>query len=346
MLFWILLYVFYGTLNKDLFQVAFFSLLNTQYTVIMVLAIATNHYFIFGVTEKLFDRRKWMSGIMSILLIYMFSALCVTLSLKYFAYGYPMNPGLQKLYHRYHIEKNMDIFSYKILVLVFVEVVVYNFLTFWLKFGLDNYETKMAQKALLLEKNNMELSFLRSQIQPHFLFNTLNNIYGQVVENEQASQSILKLSDLLRFSLYESNRKLITLGEEIKFLNDYINLERLRHREGKVNIYTNFEKIDRLDCEISPLILVNFVENAFKHGVNSSIAFSWVKIILKEEKKVVTFIVSNSVGNTLKNKRTGGLGLSNVRRRLELEYPERYDLSIKETQETYEVVLTLKPKSL
>ncbi|MEN5055864.1 sensor histidine kinase [Sphingobacterium kitahiroshimense] len=202
----------------------------------------------------------------------------------------------------------------------------------------------------------MELNFLRMQIQPHFLFNTLNNIYGMVLDNHLAANSVTKLSELLRFSLNGSKKEWIFLDEEIQFLTNYIDLERIRHRPEKVNITCNFSTLENTKIKIKPLLLVNFIENAFKHGVNASVGKSWVNIQLDVDVKSIRFYIANSKpspqGDVLSNTSIilpdirskihhSGIGLENVRRRLELEYFERYALTIKDTEKEYIVSLTL-----
>ncbi|WP_299702544.1 sensor histidine kinase [uncultured Pontibacter sp.] len=205
-----------------------------------------------------------------------------------------------------------------------------------------NYEANKRNAMLQKEKTEMELNFLRAQIHPHFLFNTLNNIYGMVMENERAGQVVLKLSDLLRFSLYESSGKRIPVGREVEFLSDYINLEQIRHHNTRVVISYNFEHIENSETPIVPLLLISFVENAFKHGVNATIGKAWVHIHLKQERQTILFEVENSKPATNKERpATAGIGIENTKRRLALLYPEKHQLSITETADSYKVSLKL-----
>lgn len=342
---WMLIFLFYFVVNTELLRAPVVALPNVLYSLIVVSVVVCNHYFFCYKMLPFVEQKKWGMTLLSILLAYVFSVVCTISPLKMLAAKFPEYPIIKMQSEKYKIDHVLDIFHYSSFLWVFTVVMFYNILTFFLKFAKDYYVANIEKIALLEEKNKMELSFLRSQIQPHFLFNTLNNIYGLVIDNDKASQSILKLSDLLRFSLYESNKQTLTLQREIKFLTDYINLEQMRHRDSKVSILYDFNTIEHPELEIKPLLLVNFIENAFKHGVNSSIENSWVKIILKESKNIITFSVVNNIGKfKLKNKINDyqGVGLKNVRRRLDLEYVDRYDLSIKETQEMYEIILTIK----
>ena len=192
------------------------------------------------------------------------------------------------------------------------------------------------------EKTELELAFLKAQINPHFFFNTLNNIYS-LIENkdEFAANIVLKLSDLMRYSLYEANHAKIPLTREMQFLRDYVKLEKIRHKEHVV-IETDIQRIPP-NLEITPLILISFVENAFKHGVNNTIDSSWVRLRATVEKTTLTFIVTNSKPERLRKETVqGGIGLVNVYRRLDLLYRNRYQLTIDNQPLSYSVTLTMK----
>ncbi len=196
-----------------------------------------------------------------------------------------------------------------------------------------------------LERRNMqsELKFLKSQINPHFLFNTLNNLYALTLKkSDQAPDIVLKLSDMMRYMLYECNEKFVLLEKEIIYLRNYIELEKLR-LDRTVNI--DFQLQGEIGNNwIAPLILIPFVENAFKHGLKSSIhenAYFYCHLSINE--KHLKFVVINSKPNlqTHEKDRFGGIGLVNVQRRLNIIYPNKYHLKIKNTKEEYQVNLDL-----
>ncbi|WOD44040.1 sensor histidine kinase [Hwangdonia lutea] len=197
-------------------------------------------------------------------------------------------------------------------------------------------------KSLENEKLQSELKYLKSQINPHFLFNTLNNIYGLSLENsKKTSGLILKLSDFLSFSLYESNQKLIPLEKEIALMNDFIALEKSRF-EDRVNVVLKLPKNEAQDISIPPLILVPFVENAFKHGLKNETEMATIKIHLSVSEKILNFRVTNSKpldsGVTGKNK---GLGLANIQKRLDIIYGKNYSLNIDEQPDVYTIHLQI-----
>jgi len=204
-------------------------------------------------------------------------------------------------------------------------------------------ELQKRTKNLENEKLQSELKYLKSQINPHFLFNTLNNIYGLSLENsKKTSGLILKLSDFLSFSLYESNQKLIPLEKEIALMNDFIALEKSRF-EDRVKVVLKLPKSEAQDITIPPLILVPFVENAFKHSLKNETEMATIQIHLSVSEKNLNFTVTNSKpldsGITTKNK---GLGLINIKKRLDIIYEDNYSLNINEQPNVYTIHLQIK----
>jgi len=194
---------------------------------------------------------------------------------------------------------------------------------------------------LELENTELELAFLKSQVNPHFLFNTLNNIYILITEGDPAGADyVTKLSGIMNYLLHESNRPTVPLNSELDFLENYIELERLR-----INDSTRVEIIIESDStryDIVPLILFPFIENAFKHGPKSSIKNAWLRIKLETKDGVLQMEVSNGVNQTSKPLvYVGGIGITNVKKRLELNYKNGYRLHIAERDDSYNVNLTL-----
>jgi sensor histidine kinase YesM len=199
------------------------------------------------------------------------------------------------------------------------------------------------EKNLLREKLESEIKFLRSQTNPHFLFNTLNNIYALArKKSDQTPEVVLKLSKLLRFMLYESSKPLIRLEDEIKILEDYIALEKLRYNSRlTVNFYI---EIDNINEEISPLLLLPFVENAFKHGSSESHFDSYIHIDMVLQNGMLTFNVENTKEKSDENGVHESIGLSNVRRQLELMYSE-YSMQVYNEESVFKVALSINLKA-
>jgi len=203
---------------------------------------------------------------------------------------------------------------------------------------------RVRYQKMALERDNLalELAFLKSQINPHFLFNTLNNIYTLVVAGRKSgAKSIAKLSGIMNYLLHESNKPFVSLNAELDFLKDYVDLEKLRFDE-KVEISVIMEE-DSDRYIIVPLILFPFIENAFKHGPKASNRKNaWIKLLIRVEDGVLKMEISNGINRTPKPiNYIGGIGVINVRKRLELNYPDRYELKIGEQEESYRVMLTL-----
>lgn len=195
-------------------------------------------------------------------------------------------------------------------------------------------------KMVKLERDNlaMELAFLKSQVSPHLLFNVLNSLYRMSEKNDpNTSKTVLQLSNLMRYVLYEGQNEEISLKKEVEFIKNYVELFKMRHG-NKVPIETDIAIINE-PYSVIPLILIPFVENAFKHGIERSRYNAWINISLRLVQDTLILSVSNGVNNNAEKPVAGGLGLQNVKRRLKLYYPDRHRLNIKETENSYSVEL-------
>lgn len=205
------------------------------------------------------------------------------------------------------------------------------------------FRSQEATKAITqIEKHALErqLQYLKYQVNPHFFMNTLNNIHALVdIDPERAKTSIVELSKLMRYVLYEGNNKLTSLSREVQFLRNYVQLMSMRYT-GNVSISLDVPEV-LPDSMLPPLLLVIFVENAFKHGISYRNK-SFVEISLKPQADRLLFNCRNSrQQNTQDENMKGGVGLSNVRRRLGLLFPGNYTLDIKEQEDTYTVHLDI-----
>ncbi|MCU0348568.1 MAG: sensor histidine kinase [Saprospiraceae bacterium] len=200
--------------------------------------------------------------------------------------------------------------------------------------------------AVQLEKKNLEseLEMLKSQINPHFIFNTLNTIYFLMEQKEdlRAKEALLKFSDTLSHQLYDYNKDWIDLGKEVDYLQNYIELQRLRHDEELLDLKCELPKQVN-SYVIAPMLLIPFVENAFKYSSNSSGYRVGIQLSVKDG--VLDFTTENSINQNSRNQeRVGGIGLKNVQRRLAITYPDRHELTIEDDGETYKSHLKIKLK--
>ncbi|WP_010662348.1 sensor histidine kinase [Marinilabilia salmonicolor] len=213
----------------------------------------------------------------------------------------------------------------------------------------ESYQQQLEKKQLEQIKREMELKLrearlklMQDQIHPHFIFNMLNNLYGLVSEDSVLSRRIiLKLSGLLEYMLYECDESLLPLQKELTFIQNYIELERIRHEVFDVTV--NFpEKTE--DLEIAPLVLFPFVENAFKHGLSNTLG-SFIHISLTMDDGTIHFLVKNSnirIHEEPAISGKHGIGLKNIQERLLLIYGDKYDLQITDEGETYQISLKIR----
>jgi len=212
-----------------------------------------------------------------------------------------------------------------------------------IRFSIDWFEAQKYKDELVKERQASEIALLRSQINPHFLFNTLNNIYSLVYnKSDEAPEAVMKLSSLMRYMLYESDADFVSVGKEVEYLNSFIELQQLRLAQKS---FVEIKVLGSMENRtIAPMLLIPFVENAFKHGEKNHEPGIVISLVLEPER------IQFSVENFLKSKNqfsaddSGGFGLQNIKRRLGLLYPDKHDLNIIISDSTYKVQLTIQTK--
>jgi LytS/YehU family sensor histidine kinase len=200
----------------------------------------------------------------------------------------------------------------------------------------------MKNKMLAEEKMAAELNFLKSQIHPHFLFNTLNNLYAlTLIKSEKTPDIVLKLSELLDYMIYKSNDVFVSLAKELKIIEGYIELEKMRYNERLEITYQVKGEADKY--QIAPLILLPFIENCFKHGASKDRVKPVIHIEINIEPTFLFLKAINSIPEKMENEESEreGIGLSNVKRRLELIYPGKYEFEIRPNSKKFEVELKI-----
>jgi len=208
---------------------------------------------------------------------------------------------------------------------------------------LKNWYLKQKEAAQVArEKINAELQLLKAQVHPHFLFNTLNNIYSFIINDSPvATEAIKKLSTMLRYIIYECNQPLVKLEKEIKMIKGYIDLEKIRYGENfNMSLQIRGNATDKMIC---PLLLIPFLENSFKHGASQMLTHPWVNLDIVIEEENMYFNLSNSKPTLTGEKTiTKGLGLSNVKKRLAILYPATHSLNITEDMMSFSVSLKVR----
>ncbi|MBS0027591.1 sensor histidine kinase [Chitinophaga sp. 22321] len=235
-----------------------------------------------------------------------------------------------------------DTFALNHMLKIFLPVVMIIAPPVSLKLILDIIRASTRTLRLERDNLNLEVSFLRSQLNPHFLFNTLNNIYSLSIRNDAlASDLIMHLSEMMRYTLYDSNTDKVPLDMEAEFLKNYVELESVRYgKNASISFECDTDQMGAL--QIAPLLMFPFVENAFKYSHSTTSDHCWIHASMEVADQQLRFEISNSKGVLPEGKKVqGGIGLSNTRKRLILLYPEQHTLFIENNPEYYKVVLTL-----
>lgn len=213
-------------------------------------------------------------------------------------------------------------------------------LTSMIKLTANWFDLENKRKQLENEKLTAELNYLKSQINPHFLFNTLHNLnYLALNKSEATSPVIIKLSNIMRYMIYEANKPEVAIAKEVQYMRDYIELERIR-LNNEVNVSFDVGPLSD-SLKIAPLLLITCLENAFKHGISDSKPDSWVQLKLKYENSTLFYEVKNPILPKRLNNSPSGFGLTNLKKRLHLRYPDKHKLRIESKDDFFEVSLKI-----
>ncbi|QZE15702.1 histidine kinase [Halosquirtibacter laminarini] len=245
--------------------------------------------------------------------------------------------------HFFPYWEKTDTFSFSVLIQTAINLGPVLALPMTIK--LMEYIAKVQQNEQMLTKEKLEaeLVFLRNQVQPHFLFNTLNSLYALILKKSDRSlEVVLKLSTLLRYMLYETNATRVDLRKEIKSIQDYIDLEKIRYGdrvEVSLHYWGEVEKI-----QIAPMLILPFIENSFKHSTKGLSNKAWITMEIGVKENLFTMRIENSIPSDSSDTKSivGGIGLQNVQRRLSLLYPDRHTLKVTSDNVSYSVILKIK----
>ena len=280
------------------------------------------------VPKFLHQRRYVLYGVSTLALLYGYSAFNYLLMRSIPSAWIPFNLEL----YIGNLEPTYDVFEG-----AFALVISYSLKYAWMAITTKN-------QVLKLEKDNLqlELNALKAQVNPHFMFNTLNNIYSLAMQrSDKTPEMILKLSDMMRYVLYECNTDKVPIEKELQFIRDYIDLERIRHHDDKVKIDLKIDAGDEA-ATIEPFLLMPFIENSFKHGLNNRLENQWIRIHIDQQPNGLVMKVENSHEPAKVNgKKPGGIGIENARRRLNLLYDKKHNLNIRSDERQFTVDLKL-----
>jgi two-component system, LytTR family, sensor kinase len=325
-LFWLLLY---ATVNagKEGHGFAFWARFELF---VMTIKLPFTYLMMYVLVPTLLIRRRYISFFLTTLVLAILGG-----TMLWFIYNW-----LCQSYFTHFIESGFTSasFFYKTLDLVYISTfpVIYKLNQFYLR-------EEERNRQIVEQKLKAELELLKNQLHPHFLFNTLNNLYGLVLtQHPQAANVVVRLSNMLSYMLYDSNVNTIAMTKEVEQLQNYIELEKIRYGE---RLELSFECSGVSEQHrIAPLLLIGFIENAFKHGAASSPDFAWIRINLAVQEQKLQFMIENNCQPSHVTKdhelSKGGIGLVNIQKRLELIYPNQHQLHI-EHSDTYLLQLQL-----
>jgi hypothetical protein len=226
-------------------------------------------------------------------------------------------------------------FPRQMIALTITELLILTGLGYFVKKTEDEIKLRILKE----QHTQLQLDYLKAQLHPHFFFNTLNNIYSLSLDaSSETAPTVAKLADLMRYIIYEGSKKAVPLEREIAFLRNYIALEKIRHTKTKDIHFCPNGKVN--GTMIEPLLLIPLVENGFKHGLANSLGNAWLHIDLNVNKEQLCLQVRNSKSGQ-HSPHEGGMGLQNIRQRLQLLYPGRHLLQIKEDDATFSAILQL-----
>ncbi len=312
-LYWTFWLIFYGTINGTYHDNGYLVWLLFE-LVAMLIKLPYAYFVAYYLVPKFLPKKRYLTIIFCTILL-AFISLGLIIKLNSF-FPYEMGEQPTNLWSGKAFYRTLDLIYIASLLVI-------------INMGQKYFQQIQLNAKLREEKVNAELQILKNQLQPHFLFNTLNNIYGMVLSGEKkAADSILQLSNIISYMLYECNDDLVELDKEVNMLKNYIQLEKIRYGQ---QLDHSFEIHGEMEGRrIAPFLLISFVENAYKHGVSNNIKQSWIRTVLQVQENTIIFIVENAIPDDQKKNTVmeSGIGLENVKKRLQLMYPNRHKLSI------------------
>ena len=337
-LFWIIVFLFYTTSARERFDSVEEVVITYFFHIVFQLIIAyTILYFILP------DYKRNNNIIKTVLVIgllfFIINILYVSIRMFFLEKTYPncYETFLEKHGHLTYEER---IFNLKA---IFFHLPIFYLQPLFFLIALTFYERQYKISKTNEQRKMVELKALKQQLNPHFLFNTLNNLYALAVEkSDKAPEVIEKLSNILDYMLYGSDKKFVSIQKEVDLIENYLALEQVRYDD---RVLVSFKNSITENLTIAPLLLLTFVENAFKHGVSQELKLATIKINLATEKENIIFNIFNTKPSTNIQKKSASkkpIGLINIEQQLKLLYPNTHDLKIEETPESFSVQLKLK----
>ncbi|MFP2994748.1 sensor histidine kinase [Spongiivirga sp. MCCC 1A20706] len=338
-LFWVGVFLYFALTANQVFYTGYVHLIE-NFALLVGCQIIATYVILYVFIPVYLDQKKYLLfAFFSILLLALLFAFYSSVRMGYFDVKYYQSYTEQaKVYAEWPFWKRIsDVRTFFSKAIKFITPAA-------ILLMLQFYKNQQQFLKLSEQKKAAELNALKNQLNPHFLFNTLNNLYALALEKSNSVPEVIeRLSDILDYMLYRCNEKFVSLHKEVELLHNYIALEKIRYGD---RVKVEFDNTIKQDIQIAPLLLLTFVENAFTHGVSQALKNATIDISLTNSAKTFTCTVVNSKPTSLSSKAEqrgrDALGLKNVQEQLALLYPNNHQLVISDNETTYSVCLTLK----
>lgn len=318
-LLWLAYYAFWISFYLEFYEFWKLVLIVTIYLAFLAAGFYTTAYYLFP--RFLYKQKYW-----KFLILFTVLTLVLSLAQGYFLYA---TSTVQNEYTTY---LSMTKFS-------FMSILTMVGLLAGAKLVVEKIQTDRANRVRDKQRLESELQYLKAQVNPHFLFNAINSVYFLIKKNpDQAAETLIKLSDLLRFQLYDCSGEKIAIEKELEYLHNFIALEKIRKGE-KLSVQLE-QRGNLTGFELAPFLLIPFIENAFKHVSTTAGNENRIMILLQREGNTLSASIKNTMEKKIQQE-VGGIGLKNVKRRLELLYPGLHELEIREQDATHWVQLSI-----
>jgi sensor histidine kinase YesM len=343
--FWFIYHYLWWTINIgsawDAAHNIFFSAYSIKYCFYVIFQAVGVYFNLYFLIPRFLEKGRYFEYI-SLLLV---TILCTAALIApgYYVSAWLSGHTIQELYY---VDPSRHFYFYFFQINTLPSSAASMTLAMSIKLTKNWIQSKQREQALEKEKLETELKFLKSQFNPHFLFNTINSIFVLIDKNPRmASESLAKFSDILRYQLYECNEQQIPLDQELNYLENFIELQKLRQDHGNVEMAIQTELLHTGNLVIAPFILMPFVENAFKHVSKHRAGPNWIRMDLALDHNELQLEISNSTSGLHSSPPAfihhGGIGLKNVKRRLDLLYRDKYLLTTNHDMDIFRVLLRI-----
>lgn len=336
LLFWLAVYSFFG-LSKSITPFGSYRFFYENYLLILFIEIVAAYSILYWLLPRYLNQKKYLQFAFGLLLL-LFTLYAVYMAVREFyfdvRYADLYDEFAQKYLTMTYVDRLLDFKTFLSKSLLFLGPTA-------LLLMLRSYRDQQQYLKLSQQKKEAELSALKHQLNPHFLFNTLNNLYSLALKkSDKTAEVIERLSGILDYILYRCNEDFVPIANEVKLIENYLALEKVRYGQ---RVAIQFSNTIEDNVKIAPLLLLTFIENAFKHGVSQELKLAEILIDLRVDPHEIVFSISNTkpVASSTTASKNEAIGLNNIKQQLDLLYPSAYDLQIDEQDDRYSVLLKL-----